>query len=562
MQFFLDDSEAVPIQLFSASNAPRRSQFTPCKTHAPVLRGNRSVPGYPYIRFTNDDDYDGSYPFDAFQDLRSAYTSSSLRNIQAQMRELQVQRAQIQLRRTLLAQQQRAYEQREKELVEMQRQIERQREEQAQQASQQARSAYMSRLKHEDAGKGFQPPFHFFDHILSNQLREQDNEERKQAHTMALEDLLDSYFSGCVDQGKQKDEQEDKASPLNELAKEAEEGNVQLPEAAVRGPHLEPGVLDSVLRVVHDRLAEISAQEEAEKEETEKEDAEKEDAEQEAEETIDQTSGDVTSVNIVNEPLEGQGRATKIRRNSPLQSGVEVEEPTDYERLARMLRGRVQGLNSDAVFIPPSPELSSHDDTTELDEPEMEVDERAEHTDSEFADMVSNCKSQLQEMKDGPSVRTKKGRKNRNRRRQRSRTQGRAKDSKVTSEQKQRKIEDVILGPSELSAEARESLERVQEIERQVDSVRRDYSQQLRDTQLSFVADNNGNLRLAYNRDNSVFHAYHEMLQQLVLELDAVPSHGNRVVRARRKAVVKKVQAILDSLDEFAATQEQEVGSE
>ncbi|KAJ2641148.1 hypothetical protein IW137_003192, partial [Coemansia sp. RSA 1287] len=123
-------------------------------------------------------------------------------------------------------------------------------------------------------------------------------------------------------------------------------------------------------------------------------------------------------------------------------------------------------------------------------------------------------------------------------------------------------IEDVILGSSGLSAEARKSLERVQEIGRQVDNVRREYSQQLRDTQLSFVADNNGNLRLAYNSDNSVFHAYHETLEQLMLRLDAVPSHGSRVVRARRKAVVKKVQAILDSLDELAAMQEQQAGSE
>ncbi|KAJ2502494.1 hypothetical protein GGH96_001023 [Coemansia sp. RSA 1972] len=551
MQFFLDDSEAVPIQLFSASNAPH-GQFTPCK--APVVRGNRSVPGYPYIRFTNDDDYDGSYPFDAFQDLRSAYGASSLRSIQEQMRSIQIQRAQIHLQRSLLAQQQRAFDEREKELLEMQRQMERQRDEQAQKASQQAQRAYVSRVKHENADKGFQPPFYFFDHILNSQLREQDNEERKQAHTMALEDLLDYYFSESADKEKQKNKQEeneDEESPLNKLAKEAEEGDVQLPEAAARGPHLEPGVLDSVLRVVHDRLAEISVQEEAEKEEAEQDES-----------AADQTSGDVTNVNIVNEPLEGQGRATKIRRNSP-QSGVEVEEPTDYDRLAHLLRGRVQGLNSDSVFIPLSPELSSHDEDTTEPESQMEVDERVEHTDSEFADMVSDCKSQLQDMKEGASVTTKKkNRKHRNRRRQRSRTHGHAKNLQATSKPKQQDtIEDVILGPSELSAEARKSLERVQEIERQVDTMRRDYSQQLRDTQLSFVADNNGNLRLAYNRDNSVFHAYHEKLQQLVLQLDAVPSHGSRVVRARRKAVVKKVQAILDSLDEFAALQEQQIWS-
>ncbi|KAJ2588670.1 hypothetical protein IWW49_002870 [Coemansia sp. RSA 1797] len=564
MQFFLDDSEAIPIQLFSASNAPR-GQFSPRNTHAPVVRGNRSVPGYPYIRFTNDDDYDGSYPFDAFQDLRSAYTSSSLHSIQEQMRSIQAQRAQIHLRRSVLAQQQRAFDEREKELLEMQRQLERQRDEQAQRASEQARRAYLSRVKNENKSSGFQPPFQFFDHILSNQLREQDNEERKQAHTMALEDLLDSYFSERADKQKQKqkdeseDEQEDEELPLNELAKEAEEGDVQLPEAAVRGPHLEPGVLDSVLRVVHDRLAEISAQEEAEKEAKQEAEAE---AEQEAEEAADQTSDDVTSVNIVNEPSEGQGRATKIRRNSP-QSGVEVEEPTDYERLANLLRGRVQGLSPDAVFIPPSPELSSHDEDTTEPELQMDVDGQAEHTDSEFADMMSDCKSQLQDIKEGASVKTKKkNKKHRNRRRQRSRAHGHAKDAKVGSKQPRDAIEDVILGSSGLSAEARKSLERVQEIGRQVDNVRREYSQQLRDTQLSFVADNNGNLRLAYNSDNSVFHAYHETLEQLMLRLDAVPSHGSRVVRARRKAVVKKVQAILDSLDELAAMQEQQAGSE
>ncbi|KAJ2128237.1 hypothetical protein IW136_006163, partial [Coemansia sp. RSA 678] len=370
-----------------------------------------------------------------------------------------------------------------------------------------ARRAYLSRVKNENKSTGFQPPFQFFDHILSNQLREQDNEERKQAHTMALEDLLDSYFSERADKQKQKqkdesedeqeDEQEDEELPLNKLAKEAEEGDVQLPEAAVRGPHLEPGVLDSVLRVVHERLAEISAQEEAEKKA-------KQEAEQEAEETTDQTSDDVTSVNIINEPLEGQGRATKIRRNSP-QSGVEVEEPTDYERLANLLRGRVQGLSSDAVFIPPSPELSSHDEDTTEPESQMDVDGQAEHTDSEFADMMSDCKGQLQDIKEGASVKTKrKNRKHRNRRRQRSKAHGHAKNAKASSKQPpQDTIEDVILGSSGLSAEARKSLERVQKIERQVDTVRREYSRQLRDTQLSFVADNNGNLRLAYNRDNS-----------------------------------------------------------
>ncbi|KAJ2825634.1 hypothetical protein IWW50_002762 [Coemansia erecta] len=93
-------------------------------------------------------------------------------------------------------------------------------------------------------------------------------------------------------------------------------------------------------------------------------------------------------------------------------------------------------------------------------------------------------------------------------------------------------------------------------IEKELDVVRRDYSQQLNDTQLSFVADKDGNLRLAYNRGNTVFHAYQEILQQLLLRLDSILSYGDAAVRAKRKSIVKKIQAILDSLDQFAVDQE------
>ncbi|KAJ2825916.1 hypothetical protein IWW50_002624 [Coemansia erecta] len=121
-------------------------------------------------------------------------------------------------------------------------------------------------------------------------------------------------------------------------------------------------------------------------------------------------------------------------------------------------------------------------------------------------------------------------------------------------------IEDVIMGASARrnSKEICESVDALRAVEKELDVVCRDYSQQLNDTQLSFVADKDGNLRLAYNRCNAVFHAYQDILQQLLLRLDSIPSYGDVAVRAKCKSIVKKIQTILDSLDQFAVDQESE----
>ncbi|KAI9467749.1 hypothetical protein LPJ78_001720 [Coemansia sp. RSA 989] len=594
MQFFLDDSDTVPIRLFSASNAPQRNQYsTPLARRAPLLQGNRSVPNYPYIRFVNDDDYDGSYPFDAFQDLRSAYSSSSLSRIQEQMREIQRQRAQAQLQRSLLERQLRAFEQREKELIEYQRQIEQQRKEQAQRAAQLARNAYMDRLKQQqiskeesDDSQKFYPPFRFFNHILNNQMRSQDDVERKRAHKSALSDILDMYFTDHPQQQGAKqgspetpsnllspatsspsDKQEQKES--RSASAELDARSRQLPYVSMERPYLEPAVLDSVLRVVHDRLDEIAAQEA--KEPAESTPAKKEESPSAA---ASSSSDNRVNVDIVGEEPEG-ARKAKIQRSSPSskkqkQEGlIEIEEPTDYKKLAQLLRNRVHKLDDDDIFLPPpSPQPSGDAEDSELEDSQVSSDIPAsmdvdkEHSDSDFASMLDTCKCQLRDMQQAAQSTQKDQAKRRHRRKHHRRPKSKKpaiSESALKPGQPANTIEDYILGTTNEQANnsaIRESMKQLQEIERELDQVRRDYSQQLSDTQLSFVADKNGNLRLAYNRGNAVFHAYQEILQKQLLRLDAIASYGDQQVRSKRRSIVKKIQAIVDSLDQFAADQE------
>ncbi|KAJ2452262.1 hypothetical protein EV183_003051 [Coemansia sp. RSA 2336] len=603
-KFFLDDRDTVPIRLFSASNAPQRNQYSaPLARRAPLLQGNRSVPNYPYIRFVNDDDYDGSYPFDAFQDLRSAYSSSSLSKIQEQMREIQRQRAQAQLQRSLLERQLRAFEQRERELIEYQRQIEQQRKEQARQAAQLARNAYMDRLKQQqqqqqqqqqmsktesDGSQQFYPPFRFFNHILNNQMRSQDDVERKRAHKSALSDILDMYFTEHPPQQQDaKGARSDVLSPATSSPSDKREqeesrpasaepdasGSRQLPYVSMERPYLEPAMLDNVLRVVHDRLDEIAAQEA-------KESAESAKKEEESPSSA-ASSNNRVNVDIIEEEPEDE-RKPKIRRNSPAskkqkqEDSVEVEEPTDYKKLAQLLRNRVHKLDDEDIFLPPPSPQPSHDEdgawegaSNDVAPASMDVDK--EHSDSDFANMLDTCKCQLRDMQQAAQSTQKDKAKRRHRHKHHRRPKSKkpaASETALKSEQPANTIEDYILGTSKQeggdSAEIRESMKQLQEIERELDRVRRDYSQQLSDTQLSFVADKNGNLRLAYNRDNAVFHAYQEILQKLLLRIDAIASYGDEQVRCKRRSIVRKIQAIVDSLDQFAADQESstELGSE
>ncbi|KAJ1934059.1 hypothetical protein GGF37_006510, partial [Kickxella alabastrina] len=149
MQFYLDEADAVPICLFAPSNAPSREphhhalstyhgDHHPQEQEQEQEQQHRSVPGHPYIRFVEDSDLDGNYPFDAFQDLRGAYASSPLTEVQARMRSIQHQRAQAQLHRTLLEQQLREHEQRERALYEEQMLLEHQRRTHARVAAERA----------------------------------------------------------------------------------------------------------------------------------------------------------------------------------------------------------------------------------------------------------------------------------------------------------------------------------------------------------------------------------------------------------------------------------------
>ncbi|KAJ2531244.1 hypothetical protein EV175_007238, partial [Coemansia sp. RSA 1933] len=195
MQFFLDDNTVVPIRLYSSSNAPKQQKWENGSAEPP-RRAERSVPGYPFIRFVDDDDYDGSFSFDALHALRLAYANSPLMDIQQQLRTIQHQRAQAQLQRSLLLEQLQEHRRREQRLDEVQRYLEHQRQVQAKQAAHRARTAYLARLAKEeevqdkpvdqdnkvsaqntenpDGEVVFYPPFHFFNHILSNQLNTQD----------------------------------------------------------------------------------------------------------------------------------------------------------------------------------------------------------------------------------------------------------------------------------------------------------------------------------------------------------------------------------------------------
>ncbi|PIA18834.1 hypothetical protein COEREDRAFT_79395 [Coemansia reversa NRRL 1564] len=639
MQFFLDDTDATPIRLFSANNAPHPRATRTFVARPPLARGNRSVPGYPYIRFVNDDDYDGSYPFDAFQDLRSAYSSSSLSDIQGQLRVLQQQRAQAQLRRALLEQQQQTIAQREHELLAYQRQLEKQRQEQARAASERARVAYLSRLREDEQQKQlenqrqaqkashkneaatsdkervvFFPPFHFFDHILDSQFRSQDEVERRRAHKSALSDLLDLYFSDAAakptseSQSVQSVERESgpkapaatpAASRERSVVGTSSDEQRALPYGA-RAQEPDPALLDNVLRVVHDRLAEIGAEEDAEK----AKEAARETSPHSPTLTTDTearktkaTPQNKADVDIVEEPTSSPPPtpSTKIPRNSPpIGSDVEVEEPTDYNRLARLLRNRVHGLGDEDVFVPLStledneehspepdelPKATPQDEKDTQQEVKPAEDEANEHTDSEFADMLDDCKCQLREMKEADGKQDHQ-RATRRRHRRHNRKHKQSKRAKKAAEKQQQKqqhlaaegpeeqrqrqavktIEDYVLGAKSkrVANQVRESLSELHHLELELDQIRKDYSRRVNDTQLSFVADKNGDLRLAYNRDNSAFHAYKDILQRLLLKLDTIPSYGDEVIRAKRRSIVVKIQDILDALDRLASDQESE----
>ncbi|KAJ2809462.1 hypothetical protein H4R20_000082 [Coemansia guatemalensis] len=634
MQFFLDDSDSTPIRLFSANNAPHPHAAGSFVARPPLARGKRSVPGYPYIRFVNDDDYDGSYPFDAFQDLRSAYSTSSLSDIQAQLRAVQQQRAQARLRRELLEQQQRAIAQREHELLMYQRQLEKQRREQARAASERARVAYLSRLQEDERQKQlerqrqaqkaarkneaatsdedrvvFFPPFHFFDHILDSQFRSQDDVERSRAHKSALSDLLDFYFSDAAAKpisetpSAQGVEQESGpkapfATPAvsreRDTTAEASTDEQRALPYNGRGQEFDPGMLDSVLRVVHDRLAEIGAEEDAEKEKAVAREAL---PSQQTSAADAKAKDNKVDVNIIEEP-SGSPPATpsaKIPRKSPpVDSDVEVEEPTDYNRLAQLLRNRVHGLGDEDVFVPLSPSLGDKEEqspepaempkATPQEEKPAEDEAHNEHTDSEFADMLDDCKCQLNEMKEAAAKQENdrpSRRRHRHRRHNRKQQQIKRAKKAAEAEQQQRQqfeaedpekqrqrqavktIEDYVLGAKSRRAakQVRESLSKLHELELELDGIRKDYSRRVNDTQLSFVADKDGNLRLAYNGSNSAFHAYQDILQRLLLKLDTIPSYGDEVIRAKRRSIVVKIQDILDALDRLASEQESELSS-
>ncbi|KAJ2019448.1 hypothetical protein GGI06_002531, partial [Coemansia sp. S85] len=135
----------------------------------------------------------------------------------------------------------------------------------------------------------------------------------------------------------------------------------------------------------------------------------------------------------------------------------------------------------------------------------------------------------------------------------------------ATAAQKQKRavntIEDYIMGArnARKAEAAMTSLRKLHAIEKELDAIREQYNRQIHDTQLSFVADKSGNLRLAYNQDNKPFLMYQDVLQKLLYKLDEVPSGGDEIVRAKRKAVVVKIQDTLDALDQLQADQESEL---
>ncbi|KAI8324446.1 hypothetical protein GQ54DRAFT_63479 [Martensiomyces pterosporus] len=683
MQFFLDDG-SIPIRLVPATSASRhRSTGQSLRSPSPPISQERAVPGYPYIRLSNEDDFDDSYPFDAFQDLRSAYGASSLNTLQSRMRYIQQQRAQAQLQRALLEQQLREQAQRESELREYQRRLEQERREQARRAAERAKRAYLSRLEDQEREKqlerqkaaakaekeaaqalsakeekedaAFYPPFHFFNHILDSQIRSQDDLERKRAQKTALEHLLNTYFGlgrnaaedeAGEDEGQaaaKKSRPTASPNPSKPAAKERAQnataqtsppsaaataaagvGKAQeddaaarsLPPFQLRGPHIDPGVLENVLRVVHSRLGEIAADEEAEHER--------------AGQDTDDTK---IHVDVVEEPADSNDiKGGSKTRPSPApaqsggQKGVEIEEPVDYQRLAENLRDRVNKLDDDRILLPLSPLLSTGDGADWLGEPEqppkkaraaragvpgvaepersealrdggaaaatapMDVDDNSETSDAEFSRMLDSCKRQLCDLQEAslkPNCEAARRRRSRNRRRRHSRrthqherVEQQAHEAETTSteataaeppapveteEEKQKRavhtIEDFILGirSKRQALKVTESLRTLKTVEQDLDGVRKDYNRRLRNTQLSFVADKEGNLKLAHDRTNFTFHEYQEVLQKLLFKLDEIPSYGDEIVRYKRKAIVKKIQNTLDALDQFAADQESEL---
>ncbi|KAI9505865.1 hypothetical protein BX070DRAFT_220940 [Coemansia spiralis] len=708
MQFFLDDDDTItPIRLFSPSNAPRRQQYAASipaqQAQSAARRPQRSVPGYPYIRFVDDDDYDGSFSFDAFQDLRSAYVGSPLMEIQSQLRTLQQQRAQAQLHRALLAQQLREHERRERELQEYQYQLERQRQLHAKRAAEHARQAYLARLKEEerqkqiesqraaekaaqeararrtatarkamadqqsqieeDASDGedliFYPPFHFFNHILNRQLRSQDEAECKRAQKSALNNLLDMYFGGgkedaVSNNGNNSTKQPVATTPSADSATPTVAANApsaassavpapsssppQLPAPtqtslpfALRGLHADQNALDNVLRVVRNRLDEIGAEESAEEN---RQKIIRPDTEQKSGKDKKPSDANKVSVNVTEEPTDEasepdftlkqpqkQQHLGPEKPDAGQKEGVEVEEPTDYSKAAQTLRSRVDNLDNDSIghdnddpwshvstdyknkdVVDASEPSLSQDKPKDGSNTAMDVDDTdGQHSDSEFARLLHDCKCQLNDMQEAatkPESESIKRRRRRHHNQRNKRPQhdtGRKhqldhphettrQDTHKPSDSKDEAMRDSTSAAAAIESAAQEAvrepetheeqvseqtpkekqqileaLRQLREISKDLDKVRKDYNWRLRDTQLAFVADKHGNLKLAYNRKNSAFHEYQETLQKLLFKLDAIPSYGDFTVRDRRKSIVKKIQNTLDALDQFAADQGSEL---
>ncbi|KAJ1939878.1 hypothetical protein EC988_007191, partial [Linderina pennispora] len=281
----------------------------------------------------------------------------------------------------------------------------------------------------------------------------------------------------------------------------------------------------------------------------------------------------------------------------PDDGAVQVEEPVDYKKLASTLRNRVNNLEDDDIFVPISPLLGFSDDVSDVgvpvaeEEPQKPAEKRAKETphavepkkrqspepmqvdgdepsDSEFSRMLDNCKRQLCDLQEAtakPDCEAAHRRRRRRRRHHKARQSKDIAEPVESEEDKQRRavrtIEDYILGErsKRQAQEVVASLRALRSIEKEVDKARIDYNRRLHNTQLSFVADKDGSLKLAHNKTNFVFHEYQEVLERQLLKLDEVPSFGDETVRHKRKTIVRKIQAVLDALDQFALDQESEV---
>ncbi|KAJ1965102.1 hypothetical protein GGI12_000986 [Dipsacomyces acuminosporus] len=676
--FYLDES-SIPIRLVPASTTSNRRQWhqqqqqaarMATRSPSPPVSQEHAIPGYSYIRLAGDSDFEGTYPFDAFQDLRSAYGTSTLSNLQARMNRIQEQRARAQLQRALLEQQLQEQARREKELREYQYRLELQRREQAGIAAQRARAAYLDRLeeqerarqlemqkaaakaekderakraatqaaaqaleqqKQEDSEQDgvFYPPFHFFNHILDSQIKSRDELERKRAQKSALENLLNTYFGfdrsafpaadsqekeneGQTVQSASTTARDSSGKAHNTTSSKSHSPTIVVPAAAaaaaaatpsddarsvqvykLSGPRVDDNVLDNVLRVVHRKLGEIAAEEDTEANEPV-------DNHGVSNEGNNNNHGDVkVNVDVITEPAHD--KASKIDRDISAgdQKGVEIEEPVDYRKLAENLRARVSKLDDDDIILPISPLLSASDDdglepptqqprnaAKAPDSPEPSKTSKAadttnESSDVEFSHLLNKCKRQLSDLQEA-SIKPEceaahRLRRNRSRRRRHNRrVQQQRSSSKPsaaleasapaeTDEERQKRavhtIEAFILGlkSKRNAVSVVESLRALKSIEQDLDKVRNDYNRRLRNTQLSFVADKEGNLRLAHNRANFTFHEYQEVLQRLLFKLDEVPSYSDETVRYKRKSIVRKIQNTLDALDQFAFEQESEL---